>query len=509
MLETREIWRWYRGCTPRGMTRATCLLLVAGLIASAACATNPVTGKSQISLLSEAEELAIGQQQDAEIRREMGVYDDRALQAYVSEIGQELAQKSHRPNLPWTFTVVDSPAINAFALPGGYIYVTRGILAYLDDESELAGVLGHEIGHVTARHAAQAYTRQAEAGLGLTILSIFVPGTQPFTQVGSAGLSVLFLKHGRDAELEADRLGVEYGAAAGWDPSGVPRFLSTLARVDALSEDGVPNWLSTHPNPGARVGLALPVAGKFVSAMATKKNRDEYLDRIDGLVHGDNPKDGIVRGNVFLHPVLRLGLTFPDGWEVINSPEAVMAREPGTEHYMVLQEVEQPRIQGQSSPGSSRSVGDVAVAAMRNAGYTMVEGRIGQIDGHEAHIGLYRGNAKGTSKGKVLMRAAHISMGRQMYVVAGFAPEAEFQQVEREILPAMQSFRTLTAVEASHVQPNRVDFYVVQPGDSWQSIAVRQGKTIVNAATLAIMNDREVNVQPQEGDRIKIIVEGV
>ena len=132
---------------------------------SAACATNPVTGKKQMSLLSEAEELAIGQQQDVEIRREMGVYDDPELQRYVSDIGQELARNSHRPNLPWTFTIVDSPAINAFALPGGYVYVTRGILAYLDDESELAGVLGHEIGHVTARHAAQAYTRQAQANL--------------------------------------------------------------------------------------------------------------------------------------------------------------------------------------------------------------------------------------------------------------------------------------------------------------------------------------------------------
>ena len=133
-------------------------------IGGAACATNPVTGKKQMSLLSEAEELAIGQQQDAEIRREMGVYDDAALQRYVNDIGQQLARNSHRPNLPWSFTIVDSPAINAFALPGGYVYLTRGILAYLDDEAELAGVLGHEIGHVTARHAAQAYTRAGAGG---------------------------------------------------------------------------------------------------------------------------------------------------------------------------------------------------------------------------------------------------------------------------------------------------------------------------------------------------------
>lgn len=490
------------------MRKGTCFLFAVLAAVTSACATNPVTGKRQVSLLSEAEELAIGQQQDAEIRREMGVYNDPALQAYVTEIGQELARASHRPNLPWTFTVVDSPAINAFALPGGFIYLTRGILAYLDDESELAGVLGHEIGHVTARHAAQAYTRQAQANLGLTILSIFVPSTRPFTELGATGLGVLFLKHGRDAELEADRLGVEYGSRAGWDPTGVPRFLSTLARVHSLSDGGVPNWLSTHPDPGSRVGQAEPVVGKFASANAVRRNREVYLDRIGGLVFGDNPEDGIVRGNTFLHPALRIGVTFPEGWEVTNSPDVVMAHEPGTDHYMVLQEVEQPNLLPRRGAGAQagRSVGDVALAAMRSAGYSVIDGRIEQINGQDAHVGLYRGNAEGT--GKVLMRAAHILTGRQIYVVAGFAPEAEFNLVDRDVLPAIQSFRALSAAEASRVLPNRIDFYLVRPGDSWQSIAVRQGKDLVNAATLAIMNDREVNVQPQPGDRIKIVVEG-
>ena len=481
------------------MKKGTCLLflLLLTLFFNAACATNPVTGKRQMSLLSEAEELAIGQQQDAEIRKEMGVYDDPLLQRYVNDIGQQLARVSHRPNLPWTFTVVDSPAINAFALPGGYIYLTRGILAYLDDESELAGVLGHEIGHVTARHAAQAYTRQAQAGIALTVLSIFVPGTAPFADLGATGLSVLFLRHGREAELEADRLGVEYGSGSGYDPAGVPRFLATLARVDALSERGVPNWLSTHPDPGSRVVKAEPVAGQFVSADAKTLNRDQYLERIHGLVFGDKPEDGIVRGNEFLHPLLRFAVKFPEGWELTNTAEAVLAQEPGTEHFMVLQEVEQPR---------GRSIGDAAVAAMRSAGYTVVDGRIEKINGHDAHVGLYRGNAKDV--GKVLMRAAHIAIGRQLYVVAGFAPEKEFDQVDKDILPSVQTFRQLSAAEASRIQPNRLDFYVVKAGDSWQSIATRQGRSFVGAATLAIMNDREVSVQPQAGDRVKIVVEG-
>ncbi len=473
------------------------LLVLALSILAAGCATNPVTGKRQVSLLSEAEELAIGQQQDAEIRREMGVYDDPALQRYVSEIGQELARTSHRPNLPWTFTIIDSPAINAFALPGGYVYVTRGILAYLDDEAELAGVLGHEIGHVTARHAAQAYTRQAQANLGLTILSIFVPSTAPFADLGATGLSVLFLKNGREAEIEADRLGVEYGSGAGYDPAGVPRFLSTLARVSALSERGIPNWLSTHPDPGSRVTRAGPVVGKFVSPDAKRINRVQYLERLQGLVFGDNPKDGIVRGSEFLHPLLRIGMKFPDGWELTNTEQAVMAQEPGTEHFMVLQEVEQAR---------GRSVGDVAMEAMRKAGYTVVDGSLQSINGNQAHVGLYRGDAKGA--GKVMMRAAHIAIGRQIYVVAGFAPEKEFDLVDRDIQPSLQTFRQLSPSEASNVRPNRVEFYVVRQGDSWQSIAARQGKGFVNAATLAIMNDHEVQVQPQAGDRVKIVIEG-
>ena len=172
------------------------------------------------------------------------------------------------------------------------------------------------------------------------------------------------------------------------------------------------------------------MVGKFASAAATKRNRDVFLDRIGGLVFGDNREDGIVRGHLFLHPALRFGLSFPEGWDVINSPEAVMAREPGTEHFMVLQEVDQSSLARQPSGGQGgRSVGEVAVAVMRAAGYSVVDGRIEQINGQDAHIGLYRGTAKGT--GKVLMRAAHIALGRRMYVVAGFAPEAEFNLVDR------------------------------------------------------------------------------
>jgi len=473
------------------------MLAALALGLSLACATNPVTGKREFNLMSEAEELAIGQQADAEIRREMGVYDDQEVQRYVSDIGMRLARGSHRPNLPWSFTVVDSQAINAFAVPGGYIYLTRGILPYLGDEAELAGVLGHEIGHVTARHAAQQYSRQMGGGIGLVLLSIFVPQTAPFQDLSSMGLGMLFLKYSRDDELESDRLGMEYAAAAGWDPSGVPRFLATLARVSATSERGVPNWLSTHPEPGARVVEIEPMVSTYASEAAVTRNRDDYLRAIDGIVVGDSLEQGVVRANVFLHPMLRIGLEFPEGWNVINTAEQVMAREPGTQHYMLLQQVEQPR---------GRSIDEVAADAMRRAGYSRIDGARETVSGLDAYVGLYRGSVSGV--GRVRMRAAHVAVGRQVYVVAGFAPEAEFERVDRDIAPAVRTFRELSAREAADVRPNRLDFYTVQQGDTWQSIAQRAGQGITDAATLAIMNGVEVADQPQPGDRVKIVVQG-
>ena len=209
------------------MRRASLTLV---LVLATACATNPVTGKRELSLMSEAQEIQIGQSQDAEVRREMGVYRDPALQDYVSTIGLRLARASERPDLPWHFTVVDSPAVNAFALPGGYIYITRGIMPFLENEAQLAGVLGHEIGHVTARHASQQYSRATGAQLGLIFGSILLPQTRPLAQLGESGLGLLFLKYSRDNETQADELGVGYATRAGYDPRVIPTTYSIPRR---------------------------------------------------------------------------------------------------------------------------------------------------------------------------------------------------------------------------------------------------------------------------------------
>jgi predicted Zn-dependent protease len=477
----------------RVQTAAVSLVWVAAL---AACATNPVTGKKEVSLMSEAQEIAIGQQTDAEVRREMGIYDDPALQRYVADIGDRLARLSHRPNLPWSFTVVDQPAVNAFALPGGFIYITRGILPYLDNEAELAGVLGHEIAHVTARHAAQQMTRASLGGIGLTALGIFVPSTQPFGSLASAGLGVAFTKFSRDDERESDRVGMEYAARGGWDPTGVPEFLATLARVDAIAERGVPNWLSTHPDPAARVEETRPLTLRLASADATTRNRDDYRARIDGIVVGDSVRDGIVRGNVFLHPGLRFGLEFPEGWEVTNTPAQVAAREPGQPYYMLLQPVDQPR---------GVTLEEIAVRSMSAAGFRRVDGQPANLNGLDSYVGRYQGSISGV--GAVIMRAAHIGQGRQVYLLGGFAPRDQFDRVDRQLETAIRSFRPLTAQEADDVEPNRLAFYTVRAGDTWQGIAARHGG-LVRATDLAIMNDYAIEQQPKAGESIKIVVVG-
>jgi predicted Zn-dependent protease len=468
----------------------------------AACATNPVTGKRELSFMSEAQEIQVGRELDAQVRQEMGVYQDDDLQRYVQELGMRLAARSQRPNLPWTFAVLDSPAVNAFALPGGFIYITRGILPYLDNEAQLVGVLGHEIGHVTARHSAQAYTRGMGASLGVLVGSIFVPQIRPFGDLAETGLGVLFLKFGRDDELQADALGAEYTATGGWDPEEVPVFLNTLARItEASDRNGVPNWLSTHPQPENR---AVRIAETVRKVAASKTDggtwtvdRDGYLNRLDGLVFGDNPEQGIVRGNVFLHAPLRFAIAFPEGWEITNTDEQVVAQEPGNKVFIILRGIE---------PRGARSLDQVAQQHMRQAGYKPTDAALTTINGMQAFVGTYTGNASGI--GNVMARGAHVVLGRSTYFIGGIASPTLYTRVVAEFDKTIQSFREMSQEEADDVKPNLIDFYVARSGDTWQSIAQRAGKGLVSANTLAIMNNHPIDQQPAPGTRLKIVVAG-
>lgn len=475
-------------------------LTTIAVVLLAACATNPVTGKRELSLMSEAQEIQIGKEMDAQVRREMGLYQDPDLQRYVETIGMKLARASERPNLPWHFAVVDEPAINAFALPGGYIYLTRGILPFLHDEAQLAGVLGHEIGHVTARHSAQQYTKATTAGIGVTLLSIFVPEARPFQNITETALGVMFLKHGRDDELQADGLGVQYTSKTGWNPHGVAGMLTTLGRLDEASgsRKGVPNWLSTHPAPADRVTKVEAFIQKTPTAVGTSGITDEpdFNRRINGIIYGDSPSEGIVRGNAFLHRDLRLGLAFPQGWDIQNSKTQVLAKAPDRDNYMLLQLVQNP--QG--------SIETIARSGMANAGFRQLNGGRSDINGLDAYVGTYQGALEGL--GNVVTVAAHIVHNRNVYVFAGLAPPNQFQGVQRQFVSSIQSFRALSAAEAEDIRPNRVALYTVRSGDTWQSIAARSDHGAIKPSTLAIMNNYSPNQAPRPGDQIKIVVGG-
>ena len=481
-------------------------LALAGATVAAGCATNPVTGDREFVAISEAQEVSIGREADVEIRSQMGVYADEGLQAYVAEVGRALAAASHRPDLDWHFAVVDSPAVNAFALPGGYIYLTRGILAHLNDEAELAGVLGHEIAHVTARHSVQAYSRAFGANIGLLAAQIFVPAMRsPYGGPGlgdaaGSGLGLLMLRFGRDDERQADRLGAEYATASGWDPHGVGDMLSTLARIAETSDRrGVPNWLSTHPEPADRVVEAAATVDRLladVDPAALRVARAAYLDRVDGLVYGDNPEDGIVRGRDFLHPELRFAVTFPEGWEVRNSPAAVVARQPGRDNYLLLTLAEDPAGELQR----------IAEREMLAAGYRMRQGLPTSINGLDAYVGTWTGS--GREREQVIAHVAYIRSGRSVYVLGGFAPADEFGYIDREVDESIRSFRALGRDEAEAIRPNRIAIYETRAGDTWQGIAQRAGEGLVLASTLAILNGYPVYEQPTPGDVIKIVVAG-
>jgi predicted Zn-dependent protease len=475
------------------------MMLASGLCLLPACATNPATGQRQFNLMSEAQELQLGQESDVQVRKEMGVYEDPELQRYVESVGLRMAQSSQRPQLPWHFTVIDSPAVNAFALPGGYIYITRGILAYLNDESQMAGVLGHEIGHVTARHAAQQYSKATAAQLGLGLGSIFSPYARAASGVAGGGLQLLFLKYGRDDELQADRLGAEYAAKNGWDPEGVQNMLRTLARIDEQSDrKGTPNYLATHPASADRVQKideTVATLKSSPSAEQSKTNRAEYLKRIDGVVFGDNPRDGIVRGNEFVHPDLRFGIKFPSGWTVDNGKEQVIVKAPNAQAYMLLQLVQQP---------SGTSIQDLGLYDMRRAGFQAVEGGETDINGIRAFVGTFQGNLQ--NFGPIALRVGYVPIDRNIFRIVGLAPTQTFTQVENAFNASLRSFRQLSRAEAETIRPNRIDLYTVRAGDTWASIAEGAGKGLLPAAKLALINGASIDEPPRPGDRIKIVV---
>lgn len=315
----------------RRSLRAPLALLLASILALTGCSVNPATGKSQLNFFGEQSEIEMGREADTGIVASVGLYDDPLLQDYIQDLGREIAASSERPHLPWSFKLLDDPAVNAFALPGGYVYVTRGLMTHLGSEAELVSVIGHEVGHVTARHGVNQMSKQILASVGLTAAAFLDEDLAAWAFAGQVGLSLLFLHYSRDDERQADDLGLRYAVRTGYDPNQMPELFRTLDAVSKVEGAGrLPSWLATHPDPGSRrkriEGEVAALPGDFSAA---KVERESYLQRLDGMPFGDNPREGFFQGNAFLHPDLRFRIDFPPGWETSNQKDGVSASAPG------------------------------------------------------------------------------------------------------------------------------------------------------------------------------------
>ncbi len=325
----------------------------------ASCGTqvvNPVSGKTERSVMDEATEIAEGKKAHEEVLKEFGgPLANPKLQAYVNDIGQRLAKQSHRANLQWTFTVLDSPDVNAFALPGGYVYVTRGIMAYMDSEADLAGVIGHEIGHVTARHGAQRATKQQRAGAGVmaaTVLGVLVEAVtgvqgaaQAANQVSTGMAAGSIASYSRDQELQADKLGAEYLSRVGYNPKNMVDVIGVLKDQERFAVDNakaagkkVPeggNWLASHPTNDQRLSQITSIAGGYKGNF-NDDARARYLQAIEGITYGDGREQGVVRGQSFFHEPLGLALTAPAGWSFDNNADELYIINPAGDAAVVM-----------------------------------------------------------------------------------------------------------------------------------------------------------------------------
>jgi predicted Zn-dependent protease len=309
------------------------VITLAGLIlVTSSCSRNPVTGKKEVMLMSESQEISMGKSADPEVIAQYGLYDNSTLQSFINTKGKEMASISHRPNLPFEFKILDSHIVNAFALPGGYVYFTRGIMGHFNNEAEFMGVLGHEIGHVTARHTGKMMTKQMLTQIAFIGGLIVSADFRKFADVAQQGVGLLFLKFSRDHESESDKLGVDYSTKVGYNAHEMAGFFKTLQSLSG-DEGRIPSFLSTHPDPGDRftkVGKLADEAQKTIDPSTLKVNRENYLRMIDGLMYGEDPKQGYVENNIFYHPELKFQFPVPQNWKHQNSPSQFqMAPEDG------------------------------------------------------------------------------------------------------------------------------------------------------------------------------------
>ena len=469
------------------------LRFLVSVVLVAGCATNPVTGRSQLSLVSEGQEIAMGRQQLAASQQDPGFVANDALQRYVSGIGMAMAKASERPKLPWEFHVIDDPAVNAFAAPGGFIFVTRGLVGYLNSEAQLAAVMGHEIGHVAAKHSVAMISQQELAQGGLGLFSVLKPDLAQGVagQAANIAASLYFLKFSRDDERMADELGHRYSVHAGYDPREMPKTYRTLQQLDKSSSSSrLPGFLATHPDPGDRMAYTQAWADTVKNAARLKVGRDPFLAMTDGLLFGADPQQGYFENGQFVHPVLKFHFAVPSGWQGANGSTQVVLSEPNGGAQVSLK---------QSAQGTAQAA---AQAFLTQQGVQGQGTQQTSVNGLPATTGEF--NATSQSGQQLHGEVLFVQNGGQVYELMGLSLATTWGQYGGQIRQTLRSFGP--TAPGQQFRPRKwIRLVTLQRSTTMNELA-GQGSGVVTAADLAILNSVDVNATLAAGTRVKTVV---
>lgn len=478
------------------------MLFTATVLLVISCAVNPVTGKKQLMLMSEAQEIQLGASYHPQVMATFGEYPDNNLQNFVQTKGTEMGKISHRPTLEYHVKVVDSPVVNAFAVPGGYIYLTRGIIAQLNNEAELMGILGHEMGHIAARHTVSQQSKQQLAQLLLIGGMIASEKFAQYAQYALQGMQLLFLSFSRDDERQADALGVEYSSKIGYDAHKMADFFKVLQKMSlSESEGGVPTFLSTHPDPGDRyndVNAQATEWQKTLNLADFKVNQDGYLQMINGIIYGEDPRQGYVEGNTFYHPDLKFRFSFPTGWTLVNSPLQVTIT-PADQKALILFTL--------ASQKTLESAADSTIAQYQ---LSLMGSKRTTVNGLQAIMTQSKQSVQDQSTGATqtnMVLSYFISYNNLIYVFHGVTTEADFNSYANAFNSSMTTFARLTDASKINVKPKKVQVVRVQRTGILEDAFAYYRVSQPQYKELALLNDLELNDQVPVGKLIKIIGE--
>lgn len=467
-------------------------IFIAVLSVITGCATNPVSGKSDFVLMSEENEVVLGKQNHEQILKQYKVYENPKLQQYINEVGQKLASQSHRSHLDFYFTLLDSPEVNAFALPGGYIYITRGIMAYMNNEEQLAGVLGHEIGHVTARHGVRQHGAQTAAGI-IGLIATIATGSRQVAQASNQLGGALISGYGRNHELEADRLGAEYLARTDYDPEKMLGVVGILKdqeefELQRAREEGRPpkvyhGVFSTHPRNDQRLQEVIRAADKFKNPDAVETNPENFLRLMNNVTFGHSEEQGITRGNRFYHKSLDFTLTFPENWRIENQPNQLVAIRPDSGAAIIVNI-------------DKLKDGETSAQYLHRNFQNLQNGR--SVSG-----GSYTGIASGqTPFGSGPFRVTSVPHKDNIFVVAGFAKS---QPPDQLFIDTAASIRKLKSKERELATAKRIKLIKAKAGDTFAKLARQTDIGNYAAEQLRLLNGMYPDGEPQRGQLIKII----